>query len=314
WRWSLVATLPAAAFFLAWLVGFARLFADFRVRFDLAPYEYGFAGDGAEYARHLLNELRVECSPGLLADDLPVIQLLVPGGELDRLDAQLPQSGLSPVPGKLRVDRGWIDVDVRYRGDFWYHWAYPKKSLRVRPRGKELAFGMPAFNLIAPKLLPQINDVVAYRLAQDLGVLAPRAEVVQVRMNGVPRGIYLLVEQPSETMLRRRGCLSTGMWSGELVAREAWDGVDNRVFDHPDLWGRRAEDDPKAPDQRGPLRDLCALLAAPPSDAVMDAVESLVDADAFGRFFAAQALAQSLHIDDQHNWRLCYDGGRHRFV
>ena len=313
WRWSLLVTIPVSGLFLLWLSSFAGSFGDFRLRYDVGPHPFGFANEGRQHAKQLLNDLQLKLSNRGLPTDIPVLQLSVHSDRLATLNANLPHSGFEEVRGQLCSENGWVDVDLRYRGDFWYHWAYPKKSWRVQVKDQQLAFGMSKFHVIAPKLPSQINDVVAYRLAQMLDILTPRAKAVVLFVNGENYGLHLLVEHPQESLLRDRGRMPSDIYSGELVARDAWQGVDNLVFDHPGLWSKMAVNNHFDLDKRGPLEALCAVLAMPPSEASMAQLNELVDLEVFGRFLALETLLQSFHNDEVHNWRLCYDPWRQRF-
>ncbi|MEC7585063.1 MAG: CotH kinase family protein [Planctomycetota bacterium] len=312
WRWSLLVTLPVSGLFLLWLSSFAGSFGDFRLRYDI-EHPFGFANEGKQHARQLLNDLQLKLSTRGLPTDIPVLQLAVHADRLATLNANLPHSGFEEVRGQLCSERGWVDVDLRYRGDFYWHWAYPKKSWRVQVKDQQLAFGLSKFHVIAPKLPSQINDVVAYRLAQMLEVLAPQAKAVVLFVNGENHGLHLLVEHAQESLLRDRGRMPSDLYSGELVARDKWQGIHNLVFEHPGLWSKMAVNNHFALDNRGPLEALCAVLAMPPSEASMARLNELVDLEAFGKFLALETLLQSFHNDETHNWRLCYDPWRQAF-
>lgn len=312
WRWSPVLTVPAALCFLHWLVTFGDRVADFRLRYDASPYDFGFATEGGTHARTILRTLATELGLGGDGGDLPTVQLLVPEQELARLDAHLPQSGFRSVDGMLVADDGLLDVSVRYRGDYLYHWAHPKKSWRVRLRGRRVLDGLHTFNLIAPKLTPQINDVLAARLAARLGVPTPRMELVQVVVNGRPRGLHLLVEQIGAGLLRRLQRPDGEVLVGELHVKDEWQGIDQMVFAHPGLWGRAVAAPDHSARAAAALARLCRLLGRPADAAAHRELEQVLDVAAFGRFVAATTLMQSVHHDETHNWRLYHDPVRDR--
>ncbi len=313
WRWSWLVTVPIAWFFVHWLVTFAPTFGAFRLRYDVRPHPFGWATDGADHARHLARTLSLSLRGKGHHDGVPVIDLVVPAASLAALDGNLPHSGFTDVDGELDHGGGRWPVEVRYRGDFHLHWAYPKKSLRVRLKKQRELDSLRTFHLIAPKATTQINDVLACRLAGHLRVLAPRAELVQVQINGRPRGLHVLLQQIDEDLLAAHGRPPGDVYTGELIAKDAWQGITNHVFDHPGLWPKAAADPNRPADDHEPLRRLCALLSHPPGPATQAALEQLLDLDAFARFAALTTLLQSVHHDESHNWRLYFDPLRARF-
>lgn len=314
WCWSLWLTLPVSVGLLLWLAAFLPRFGDFRLRYDTTPHPFGFATDAWPEARAMLRAL-VLAVTGRRPEHagLRVFELTLPEPELARLDADLPHSGFRSVDGLLRHAGGIVPVGLRYRGDYLYHWARAKKSWRVRLRGPGTVAGMRVFNLIAPKSTSQVNDALAYRLAAALGVMTPLAEPVVVYVNGSYRGLHLLVEQIQPITLHRHGRVPGDVFVGELVAKDAWQGVDNQLFDHPGLWARAFAEDGTPANDRSPLEQLCRLLALPVNEALHRELEQILDLEAFGRFGAAAVLLQSHHHDEIHNWRLYFDPARQRF-
>ncbi|MBK8097090.1 MAG: CotH kinase family protein [Planctomycetes bacterium] len=312
WRWSWVATLPIAVFFVVWVTGFATSYRELQLRFDVAPTRFGWLGEGGNAARAQFRAWRMAFAAGE-TPDLPVIDLMLTPQREARLGAEPPWSGQEETSGRLVDGDRRLKVDVRHRGDFLYHWAYGKKSWRIETKKSDRYRGLRKFNLVAPKFTGQVHDFLGYALAERLGLLSPRAELAWLRVNGAARGLYLLLEQPDESTLRDRGRMPGDLYRGELVARDAWNGIENLVFDHPGLWQKMAVNNHFPTDSRRPLQRLCELLAAPPSEELHRELGHLLDLDAFARLSALEILIGYFHTSEVHNWRLYWDPWRTRF-
>ena len=115
---------------------------------------------------------------------------------------------------------------------------------------------MREFNLIAPKWSEQLNNYLSYRLADHMGVLAPRSEMVEVYVNGKNSGVHLMVEQLKEMVLRRNKRMPGDLYVGELIARDRYNGIDNLVFHHPRLWEKAAVNNHYPEDSHAPIEKL----------------------------------------------------------
>jgi hypothetical protein len=305
-------TLPVAVFFLSWLLGLAERYRDFQLRYDLGAHSYGLQIEGESYARQLWRRLRAAVSPQP-APDLPVVELFLDYEALARLDRNLPHSGFEYVKGQLFDGERFADVKMRYRGDFHYHWAFDKKSLRIKMRKGERFHGLQTFNLIVPKFVAQTSDVLGYQLASHLGLLRPDAKLAWVYVNGACRGLHLMIEQIEESTLRANERMPGDIYVGEMVAKDQWQGIPPNVFDHPFLWEKVAVNNHFPPEARGPLSRLCELLAMPQSEWLHEQLGQLLDIEAFGRMAALESLIGSYHTGEAHNWRLYWDPWRLHF-
>jgi hypothetical protein len=319
WTWSWLVTLPVTLVFLSWATQTVGRYWQFGVVYNAAPLRYTLLDVGEETLHSLLRKVEFSFFPeGLRGEgrqaDLPVIALFVPERNLAELNSNLPHSGFKYVKGGLWNGQDVQDVKFRYRGDYGYHWAHAKKSLRVKTRKEELFAGLRTFNLLAPKFSEQLNNYFGYRLAHEMDLIAPRTELVEVVLNGKRIGVHVLCEQLEELTLRRSGFMPGDIYSGELIARDAYRGIKNELFMHPGLWEKAAVNNHYAEDSRAPLERLIELCNAYPSDEAVAELGELVDLETWGRFSAFETLAQTDHYDRVHNWRLYYDANRGHFV
>jgi hypothetical protein len=124
----------------------------------------------------------------------------------------------------------------------------------------------------------QLNTCMTYHVFREAGSPAPRCNYARVILNGEDLGIFSNVEAIKRPMLRRWFEDDTG---------NLYEGV---VSDFRDGWTDTFElkgDDP-LPD-RGDLDTVGPALALP-DDQVMDALDAVVDVDAYLTFWAAEVL------------------------
>jgi len=316
WRWSWLLTLPITLVFVYWAYATAERYATFGVRYESS---FGLRNVGLRVLNNLANRARFSVSPWLQlkrrdSQVLRTVHLFVAEPELAKLDENLPHSGFNYVEGGLWYQGKTRRVKVRYRGDFVNHWGFVKKSFRVKTRKKRLFEGLRSFNLIVPKFPAQMNSALGYALASELGLIAPRSEMVNLVLNGKWHGLYLLVEQLDESTLRRHNRMPGDLYAGEMVAKDSYRGVFGPVFDHPGLWTKIAVNNHYPEASRAPLNRLLGLVRSPSTADTMMELSELLDMDAWGRFSAFETLATSYHYDNMHNWRLYYDPAASRFL
>ena len=111
------------------------------------------------------------------------IHLFVPESNLSRLESHMPQSGYDYVKGRMLIDGKLEKVQIKYRGDFVYHWGYDKKSIRVRTTRQNMFQGFRSFNLQAPKRDQQLNNYLSLQLAERMGLLGPKTKLTRLYLS-----------------------------------------------------------------------------------------------------------------------------------
>lgn len=81
-------------------------------------------------------------------------------------------------------------VRVRLRGDLPKHWSSSKKSYRLRFDEPSPWLGMFEVDLILPSDKGGVDELAAYTLGRELGLLVPRAGFTTLDINGVAQGCY----------------------------------------------------------------------------------------------------------------------------
>jgi hypothetical protein len=316
WRWSLVVTLPVTALFFLWGLRVADRWDTFGLKYAPLGKALSLYAICELEANQMMRAGYLGTLPkrGVPPHPIRRIDIFLSRAEEASLNAELPHSGRKYVKGSLVALDGSVQpVKIKYRGDFHWHWGFFKKSLRIKTKKNDLFGGLRAFNMIAPKSPSWIDQPMAYELARRMDLMAPLSEPAVLYQNGKEKGLYALVEQIEEMTLRRSKRMPGDVFSGEMLGRDMFVGISNRLFEHPGGWGKIAVNNHFDVEANDALALLCEIVQRMPSEQRTTDLRNLIDMDAFARFGAYRALTQSVHFDDTHNWRLYYDPWRNVF-
>ena len=123
---------------------------------------------------------------------------------------------------KLKYQENLYDAKIKLHGDLSNHWANALKSYNVKIEDNESINGLKKFSLIIFEdrtLSPKIANI----LAEEFGLFDSRNDFVVLRMNGVPQGLYYLVEKLDNTFFEYNNCSSC-----EIIRTR-----DSKFKDHP---------------------------------------------------------------------------------
>ncbi len=159
----------------------------------------------------------------------------------------------------------------------------------------------------------QLNNYLAYKLAGMLGLITPHAEMVNLRVNGNYRGVHLLLEQLRELTLRRNNRMPGDLYVGELVGRDSYRDLPQRVFEYPGLWEKVAYNNHYPRESFKPLKHFVQLLNSDHDEETYKQMFEMIDLEMWARFSALEILVQTYHYVNSHNWRLYYDPVKNTF-
>ncbi|MCP4950953.1 MAG: hypothetical protein GY922_03805, partial [Proteobacteria bacterium] len=265
----------------------------------------------ANYARaHLTKLLKKR------ATSLKSIHLIVPEANLAQLEAHMPQSGFKYVKGRMLHNGKLRKIKIKYRGDSSYRWAWDKKSIRIKTAKKSLYENIRSVNLLAPRTEEQLNNYLSYRLAEIMGVLAPRTELVRLYINGEDRGVHILVEQIKEITLRNASLMPGDIYRGELIGKDHFGpgAPTDSLFRSAAVWDKVAVNNHFSESSDTPLQVLIRLIQQSHLPGAQEQLSRIMDMKAWGRFSAFESLVQTAHTDEIHNWRIYFDPWRNQFV
>ena len=308
--------MPIAIAFSIWSWSTYEAYSTFAVRLKSAIGPIQLLAIGQGKFDHSIQKVKtVFMNESNTANShLRTIDLFLNESDEKKLNSNLPHSGREYVEGRLLHSNGKsYKVKVKYRGDTLLHWAFYKKSLRIKTRKKRLFEGMRAFNLIVAKMPSQLNNYFPYKLANLWGFISPKVEMVNVRINGENRGIHLMVEQLEELTLRRNNRMPGDLYAGELVGKDSYRGINNHIFDFPKLWEKVAINNHYPPDSFKPLESLVQFFNSHQNDDIQNELRQMLNLEMWGRFAAFEIFIQSFHYDNVHNWRLYYDPAKSQF-
>ena len=204
------------------------------------------------------------------------------------------------------------DVEVRVRGDIFNHWAYNKKSWRVKFKKDHLFQGMRELNFILPEDRGWIAEPLnAYR-AKKIGLLHPPIQFVSVSVNGSGPLLYTEIEHWTKEMLEKQGkpgdvnIYNTG---GGNSTFQQWDPA----FDHIEYWDKYIED-PSKVDNYDEVAQLLALAREGAHEDLnyVSKLNAIVDVDKLISWYTLSLLAGSRHVSD-FNVRMFFDTSKGLF-
>ncbi|WP_047153435.1 CotH kinase family protein [Aneurinibacillus tyrosinisolvens] len=110
----------------------------------------------------------------------------------------------TPISAYLKVGNTIYDIDIAYRGS--YTREFRKKSYRIEFVSPRRCSGAREIHLNAEYKDPSlIRNKLSFDFFQDLGVLSPHSQHVNLTRNGSFKGVYLQLESVDEMFLKKRG-------------------------------------------------------------------------------------------------------------
>lgn len=160
---------------------------------------------------------------------LPLISIYLSDGALEKLDGKRREALASAGQILVTEDTDWVagsvvsdngagaqetPVQLRLKGDWVDHFDHPTKlSFRIKVRDSAYIFGMKRFSIQHPKTRKYQLEKLFIDEVRHWGLLAPRYQFVEVRINDYRIGVMALEEHYSKELLesqsRREGPIIT---------------------------------------------------------------------------------------------------------
>jgi hypothetical protein len=250
-------------------------------------------------------------------DPLPLYALQVDKKDLLKIEKALPKKPPSPAYGNLFLqdeNKVWVkgtffedgekyDVKVRVRGDLFNHWAYRKKSWRIKFSKDKLFHGMRQISLIIPEDRAWFGELLNVYRAEKFNLSHPPMQPIALSLNGSIPMVYVEVEHWTEEMLEKLGFGDANLYQtgGGSSYFEQWDPIaTNSAY-----WDKYVS-------SGSPLdssEEIDLLL----TDLSAKKMQLLFKDEDLVRWYAHALLAGSNHVVD-HNLRILFDRSRGRFV
>src|SRR5690606_17512780 len=134
------------------------------------------------------------------------------------------ESERSYAPAKLEHQGQLEKVELRLRGQRYWHVGTEQKSMKVKlPKGR-LVQGYRVFNLINDPSPMVVGEQLILDLAREHGLLTPRSSFARVRMNATDLGVFRYETQADESLLRTSGRVPGSIYSGDLASKgDSWE-------------------------------------------------------------------------------------------
>ena len=258
------------------------------------------------------------------SDSIPVVNLVINDKDMDKLGKireQALKKGILAantdawVDGRIEEGKGQWRGKVRLKGDWTDHLQGDKWSYRMTLDPGQSWRRMITFSFQSPHTRSYLDEWVFHQWMEAEDVLCPRYDFVQLKVNGVSKGVYAYEEhfekQIVEYKQRREGPImkfnEEGFW--EIVERSLDEGgwFDNRV---PYVEGSSAD----AFVMKRTLKDstlrgnfLTAITLMEDYKNNRKPVEEIFDVDKLAKYYALIDVAQAFHGLVWHNQRLYYN-------
>lgn len=265
-----------------------------------------------EEKRYLLEKTPEE---NLETTKLPVFDLYIKEDLINKLNKYTPRDpaflrnqplyyASVEVPAVLKYNGKSYYVDVRYRGNNWWHWRAPKKSIRVKFTKDDLFFGFKNINLIAPHDIIPFSRVIENELASYLGLMAPRTFMAHVRLNGKYYGVMFFMGQFDGNFLSQNSRPEGDVY-GEKEPRTS-------LYSDTKYWEKYCSYDKARPDNKDSLRKLLDVLSIEDAEKFKNRIPRVLDMEKFYKWYIHASILTSPH-QEVHNIRLYFDPAGERF-
>ena len=279
------------------------------------------------------DDLSIERIPGntreelalLPAEEVRTVNLVIEDLEWRKLEAKRQEAlerGLLVtekddwVKARLEEGEDHFKAKVRLKGDWTDHLAGDKWSFRVALKEGGAWNGMTTFSLQNPATRSHLQEWFFHRWLQYEGLLAPRYDLVQLKINGESKGIYAYEEhfmkQLPESNDRREGPIlkfvEDGLWEAEEKSSK---------FEFPDMEERipRFISSEVAPfGESKILKDTALLQQFQIARDLMHAYKhyqkspsEIFDLEKMAKYYALVDVCQAHHAFIWHNQRFYYN-------
>ncbi len=215
------------------------------------------------------------------------LELLVKPYDLNIMNSDLPKSGKDYFNAEILVNNQKTPVEVKYRGDNFYHWGYDKKSITIKKQdGSKI-------NLINPKPANLLATKIAFDLANQLKLYAPKTKYTGLFINNEYQGIFEESEEIDSQYITQNNFDFWAIFQGENIGESRKSGPE--LFIDPYKWNISGGYASKS--------TLTPFLESINNKSA-EQITSFFDYQYLLDFYTYVALIQNAHFDSVHNWFL----------
>lgn len=220
-----------------------------------------------------------------------------------------PESFKKEVSAEFKKGNDSIKAKVRYRGDNPNHWAFEKKSWRIK---FETPFeGKEAIDLILPEDREYFLEIFSNNVARKMGLLVPEMKFINLFVNNQRQGVYLMAEHWSKSFLEKKGYIG----ESDLFGEGNLDTV-SYLYETPANFQKYLKDTNSKVDNFIDLQILLDYLNKLDDENFYKKIEEILDLENFLTWEAHSTLMFSRAQRDTHNAVLLFnkEKGKFQFV
>ncbi len=173
---------------------------------------------------------------------LPTKYLYISERNLDKLMHKIPESTKVWQKGYIFENGKNKRINIRYLGDNLNNWIFENKSMKLKYSKKNFESNYRSFDYFITRLNSQnefdFTRIIAHYLMQEFGMLTPEVKMVEMKINGENKGIYLEIPKLDEIFLRNNNIMPVNIYKGENSNIETKIGIDSNLFNNPYLWSK----------------------------------------------------------------------------
>ncbi|MDA1208684.1 MAG: CotH kinase family protein [bacterium] len=244
-------------------------------------------------------------------ESLQSYSLRVDTEDLQNIEDALPTELPSPWYSNLFLTedaKEWADavftadgvdynVKIRVRGDIFNHWAYRKKSWRVRFDKDQLFNGMREMNLIIPDDRSWFAEPLNVYRMKNFDLLHPAMEFVTVSLNGSAPMLYTQAEHWTKEMFEKQGFTGdTNVYKtgGGVSHFQQWDPV----FTEIGYWDKYLKNPNRDTYDEVEILMQLAEEGAHEDPDYLKKLKAVLDLDDMISWYAVSLLSGSRHVSD----------------
>jgi hypothetical protein len=228
---------------------------------------------------------------------------------------------MDQMPGSMKIwQKGSIEglgysggIKLRLGGDSNpNNFLFQKKVFRIKLKKDKQIFGVRKFILKPSKSGVVERQTLGYLLAESLGILAPLTIPVNLRVDGVSYGVYILREVLDERFLRNRNLLPGEIYKGDRTGNLT--AAETKIyplglFNHIKNWKKLAINNRILETDFGILLEALSEIweSQVAGESTSSELESKWAVEAWARYAVFETIMGHTRQDTVHNQRLLYD-------
>ena len=196
------------------------------------------------------------------------------------------------------------NIEIRFRGDNSRNWLLEKKHWRIKTQKKNLINKQRYFDY-----LPfDHGKFLSGRIANSLGILSPKFNLVELFINDQSSGIYTESENINESFLRKNFIMPVNVYKVEQILSESIVALEPNAFNSPGVLSKRAVFNQVSYSDKSDFIYFYKLMRSSIDNKkkYLDLIDK-IGIENWVKFAVYQIITQNFHNDNSHNFRLVSD-------